>query len=250
MDNSGLNVSALSVLIISKHTLMREGLKALVADTPFRIFFERENVRAAVEQPVGNVALVLLGVSLGSHLVERLKMLRAAYPHARIVCYSPSVNLPLDTLNALFGSSADGWLVSSSLPQVLRQSLDLIMMGESVLPFSLIASIANGAEPTVTREEPPQGPVEENFSMREMQVLEFVQAGKSNKAIARELGLSEATVKVHMKNVLRKIGATNRTEAAIWMMKRRKTTEGINGQSSSPEQIASERITSAQVAGD
>ena len=63
MENSSLAVSALSVLIVSRHTLVREGLKAMIADTPFRIVCERDSVRSAVEQPAGNVALVLLGVS-------------------------------------------------------------------------------------------------------------------------------------------------------------------------------------------
>ena len=226
MKNSGIAVSALSVLIVSCHTLVREGLKAMIADTPFRILCERDSVRSAVEQPAGNVALVLLGVSLGSDLVERLKLLRAAYPHARIVCYSPSANLPLKTLNTIFGSSLDGWLLSSSPPQVLRQSLDLIMMGESVLPYSLIAS--SFPNETTPRQEEPAA-MEETFSMRELQVLEILQNGKSNKIIARELGLSEATIKVHIKNVLRKLGASNRTEAAIWMTKHRRMVEDMNG---------------------
>jgi two-component system nitrate/nitrite response regulator NarL len=224
--NTNSAVSALSVLIVSRHTLVREGLKAMIADTPFRIVFERESVRSAVEQPAGNVALVLMGGALGVELVEKLKMLRAAYPHARIVCYSPSVNLPLKTLNAIFGSSLDGWLLSSSPPQVLRQSLDLVMMGESVLPFSLIAS-SFPDEAAPLHEEPSA--VEETFSIRELQVLEILQNGKSNKIIARELGLSEATIKVHIKNVLRKLGASNRTEAAIWMTKHRRLSANMNG---------------------
>jgi two-component system, NarL family, nitrate/nitrite response regulator NarL len=228
MENSSLNVSALSVLIVSPHTLVREGLKGMIADTPFRIVCERDSVRSAVEQPAGNVALVLLGVSLGVELVERLKMLRTAYPHARTVCYSPSVNLPLKTLNAIFGGSVDGWLLSSSPPQVLRQSLELIMMGESVLPFSLIASsFPNETEPRREEQPPATTAAEYAFSTRELQVLEILQNGKSNKVIARELGLSEATIKVHVKNVMRKLGAANRTEAAIWMSRQRKTTEDL-----------------------
>jgi two-component system, NarL family, nitrate/nitrite response regulator NarL len=235
---AALNVSALSVLIISRHTLVREGLKAMIADTSFRVVCERDSVRSAVEQPAGNVALVLLGASLSSDLVVRLKMLRAAYPHARTVCYSPSANLPLKTLNEIFGASIDGWLLSSSPPQVLRQSLDLIMIGESVLPFSLIASsFSDGTEPRHEEQQPQSTAAECAFSMREVQVLEILQTGKSNKAIARELGLAEATVKVHIKSVLRKLGASNRTEAAIWMAKHRKTTADINGLPSAPCRI-------------
>jgi two-component system nitrate/nitrite response regulator NarL len=122
----------------------------------------------------------------------------------------------MKTLTGLFGSSLDGCLLSNSPPHALRQSLDLIMMGESVFPFSLLMSSFPAeadpisAEPTI---------VNESFSMRELQVLAILQNGKSNKTIAREVGLSEATIKVHIKNVLRKLGASNRTEAAIWMMK-------------------------------
>jgi two-component system nitrate/nitrite response regulator NarL len=239
MENSSITVSALSVLIISHHTLVREGFKAMLAHTPFTVVCERESVRSAMEQPPGNVALVLMDVSLGEEAVERLKTLRATYPHARIACYSPSVSLPLKTLNAIFGQSVDGWLLSSSPPEVLRQSLELIMMGERVLPFSLIASsFPNETEPR------HQGQLqvaadEYAFSMRERQVLKILQDGKSNKAIARELGLSEATIKVHVKNIMQKLGVSNRTEAAIWMMKHRRIDEHINGRPSLLGQMAS-----------
>jgi two-component system nitrate/nitrite response regulator NarL len=200
--------------------LVREGLKTLIADMRFDEIVERESIKAAVEQPVGDVVLVLLDAPLRADLIERFKSLRVAYPEARLVCYTPSASLPLDILNDIFGSTFNGCLLSNSSSQALRQSLDLIMMGETVLPYSLItASFSSESRPA--QAEPPS--VEDAFSGRELEVLTILQEGKSNKTIARELGLSEATIKVHLKNVLRKLGASNRTEAAIWMTKHRRT---------------------------
>lgn len=212
--------SSLSVLIVSRHTLVREGLKTLIANMSLKAVSERESITSAVEQPVADVALVLLGAPLRPDLMEKFKTLRDAYPHARLVCYTSSVSLPLKILNEVFGSTFDGCLLSSSSSQALRQSLALIMMGESVLPFSLIAASFPGDTPPVPDEVPA---VEDTFSGREREVLTILQEGKSNKTIARELGLSEATVKVHVKNLLRKLGASNRTEAAIWMTKHKKS---------------------------
>ena len=217
--------SSLSSLIVSRHTLVREGLKALIADMPFRGVFERDSIRAAVAQPAGSVGLVLVGAPLRPDLVEKFKMLRVGYPHARIVCYTSTVRLPLKTLNSIFGSTFDGCLLSNSPPQALRQSLALIMMGESVLPLSLIASALSAETESIQHEV---GPAEDTFSARELEVLTILQDGKSNKTIARELGLSEATIKVHIKNVLRKLGASNRTEAAIWMTRHKKGVLGTD----------------------
>jgi two-component system nitrate/nitrite response regulator NarL len=215
------NDSALSVLIVSRHTLVREGLKALIADMPFGIIFERDSIRAAIAQAPSNIGLVLAGAPLRPDLVDTFKMLRATYPHARIVCYTSTINLPLETLNMVFPSTFDGCLLSSSPPQALRQSLDLIMMGESVIPFSLVAASASAdIEPGQARHGVSE--VARAFSDRELEILTILQDGKSNKAIARDLGLSEATIKVHIKNVLRKLGASNRTEAAIWITKNKK----------------------------
>lgn len=213
--------SALSVLIISRHTLIREGLKALIADMPFGIIFERDSIRAAVAQAPSNVGLVLAGAPLRPDLVEKFKMLRVAYPHARIVCYTSAVSLPPETLNMIFRSTLDGCLLSSSSCHALHQSLDLILMGESVIPVSLLgAPTSANAEPL--RSQPEVSVSVHAFSDREVEILTILQDGKSNKEIARDLGLSEATVKVHIKNVLRKLGVSNRTEAAIWMAKNNK----------------------------
>jgi two-component system, NarL family, nitrate/nitrite response regulator NarL len=96
---------------------------------------------------------------------------------------------------------------------VFVQSLRLICTGERVFPRDLLAGRPQAASP----ETAPQSEAA-RLSPREKEILSHVVGGHSNKLIARELGITEATVKVHLKSVLRKIGADNRTQAAIWAL--------------------------------
>ena len=69
-----------------------------------------------------------------------------------------------------------------------------------------------------SRPKLPTADLKADLSRRELQILKCLADGDSNKLIARDLGISDATVKVHVKNILRKISATNRTQAAIWAL--------------------------------
>jgi two-component system, NarL family, nitrate/nitrite response regulator NarL len=94
------------------------------------------------------------------------------------------------------------------------QSLRLISAGERVFPSGLGLDIRPQAPSAGT--EPGRGGSQ--LSPREREILSHLVTGHSNKAIARDLGITEATVKVHLKSVQRKIRVDNRTQAAIWAM--------------------------------
>jgi two-component system nitrate/nitrite response regulator NarL len=101
--------------------------------------------------------------------------------------------------------------------------LELIMLGESVLPFQVVRSIMNQApqtqEPSLQNKsvEPSlYGATTCKLSAREAQILGCLKEGAPNKLIARKLDITEATIKVHIKAILRKIGVANRTQAAMW----------------------------------
>jgi two-component system nitrate/nitrite response regulator NarL len=108
----------------------------------------------------------------------------------------------------------DGYLLSDLSPAALVQSLQLVLLGEKVFPTSLAALLVSGLTDNVVT-MPGGG---RGLSEREGQILRFLVHGESNKMIANHLGITEATVKVHLKTVLRKIGALNRTQAAIWAL--------------------------------
>lgn len=202
------------VLVITEHTLTREGMKSFFADSRYKIRHEATSISKAIELADEHCDLILIGSRLDDEFVLPLKALRQVYPHSRIVFYAQRVQLGHSTLIDIFGGSLDGCLLSESSLEVLHQSLDLVMMGEHVFPFSLMFTTFPSEGDLADGAHAPNGPV---FSDRERQVLNFLREGRSNKFIARELALSEATIKVHIKTLLRKIGCTNRTQAAIWV---------------------------------
>ncbi|MET0529896.1 MAG: response regulator transcription factor [Microvirga sp.] len=121
-------------------------------------------------------------------------------------------------------AGADGICLTSSSPEVLLHSMQLVMLGEVVVSSELI--LAALAAPVSEAEAPPEvnlgiepafGPAPKQLlSNREAQVLSWLKEGAPNKVIARKLNVAEATIKVHVKAILKKIGVGNRAQAAIW----------------------------------
>jgi two-component system nitrate/nitrite response regulator NarL len=124
-------------------------------------------------------------------------------------------------------ASVDGFCLAAASPEVLTKSFELIMLGETVVPSVVLRSIMIGAAPR--RDERLQDNTAEpdlsdmkscKLSAREMEILGCLREGAPNKLIARKLKITEATIKVHVKAILRKIGASNRTQAAMWASQR------------------------------
>jgi len=204
------------VIAITEHTLTRGGIKAFFANTRYKIRHDFATINKAIEVADDHCDLIFIGSRLDEEMVVPLKALRQVYPHSRIVFYAQRVQLPRSLLIDIFGANLDACLLSDSSLDVLRKSLDLVMMGENVFPFSLLLTTVPSEGEAADYAQASNGPM---FSDRERQVLHFLRDGRSNKFIARELQLSEATIKVHIKTLLRKIGCTNRTQAAIWVTK-------------------------------
>jgi two-component system nitrate/nitrite response regulator NarL len=116
-----------------------------------------------------------------------------------------------------------GFCSAASDPAILIKALELVVLGESVLPFQVVRSILDAApqnqgQPLQRKATEPQlSDLKEcKLSERETQVLSYLRQGAPNKIIARQFDITEATIKVHVKAILRKIGAANRTQAAMW----------------------------------
>ncbi len=209
--------------LIDSNKLFREGLKRLLDDSPFQIVAEAGNLREAVSAVEGGThpQLILLDlVSGGDEEAEGMRRLRAVLPEARMVILTSEL-CTRRLANAL-EAGADGYLMKDLSSDALAQSLRLVMMGEKVFPTHLAALLisgrvnGNGADMPVSRK---------GLSQREVQILRCLLNGDSNKMIANHLNITEATVKVHLKSLLRKINASNRTQAAIWAL-----NNGIGGE--------------------
>ena len=194
-------------ILIEANRLFRQGLKHLLADTRFAV----EEEFGTIEQAVGGApgcGLVIIGDA--GKAAGNLHQIRDAYPDARVVVLVSE--LSVDNLRETMNTGADGFLMKDVSPEALIQSLELVMMGEKVFPTNLAAMLLDLSS------APSSMNSVRGLTQREQEILQALVTGSSNKVIAYTLGITEATVKVHLKTLLRKIDVNNRTQAAIWAM--------------------------------
>jgi len=215
-----------SVLLVLRSQLLREGLKRLLTEAGFMISGEATNSSEALSmlQPGNDIALdlVIIDAALCGETSRLQQDIRSAFSDSRIIILADEQSMSLIGITNLV--DADGILSSEISPDAMIQSLRLIQLGERVVPSDLIVTLLrrNFVEVTSTV-EPQVDPAAESYNQssptpRETQILRCLLLGSSNKVIARQLGITEATVKVHVKGLLRKIRASNRTQAAIWAL--------------------------------
>jgi len=202
-----------TVLVIDDHPLFRKGAEQLISlDEDFELAGEATNGERGVEltrQLKPDVVLLDLNMQ-DMDGIAVLKQLKAK-EHEPVVIMLTVSNAEDDIIAAL-RCGADGYLLKDMEPEEILIKLRRAIGGQTVLDESISTLLAN-----VLRNEnrsPPLNQIE--FTSREKQIVSLIAEGKSNKAIARELGISDGTVKVHVKNVLRKLNLSSRLEAAVW----------------------------------
>ncbi len=207
------------VLLVDDHTLFRRGLAALLARDPqLRVVGDAadagEALRRAQElQP----DLILLDNHLpGVRGVDVLPALRDAAPAARLLMLTVSEDEA--DLSAALRGGACGYLLKTMEGDALVLSIHRAMAGTSVIAdemtSKLVTAYRNAASPAADVAAAPASPLEE-LSPREREILRCIVSGASNKEIARELGIAETTVKIHVQHLLRKLGVASRVQAAV-----------------------------------
>jgi two-component system nitrate/nitrite response regulator NarL len=213
------------VLLVLRSQLLREGLKRLLTEGGFIVSKEAASPAEAVAflQPEDGPVFdfIIIDAALCGEASRLQQDIRAAFNESKIIILADEQNM--ESIGANNIVEADGVLSSEISPEAMIQSLRLIQLGERVAPSELILALLkrNFVDGTCRPEPHIQLSIERNGQSptpREQQILRCLLLGYSNKVIARHLGITEATVKVHVKGVLRKIRASNRTQAAIWAM--------------------------------
>ncbi|PVE21767.1 hypothetical protein DC522_24690 [Microvirga sp. KLBC 81] len=213
--------------LICDNSLLRSGLQRILSETPF-IIAEPASVAGSkrFQGLAPEAALVLIEASQNTgRVLEIVKQVREQLPEARIVVLADQFDLRFVRLGRAAG--ADGFCLAASAPEVLIKWFELVMVGEAVMPSAILRSIAIGTAPDQDQplHDDMEGPSLSDLktyklSAREMEILGCLKEGAPNKLIARKLDITEATIKVHVKAILRKIGASNRTQAAMWASQR------------------------------
>jgi two-component system, NarL family, nitrate/nitrite response regulator NarL len=204
-------------VLVQRSGLLREGLARLLDNSPlFHIvaMFPHFHDQVAGALPKGEPGLVLVDLDCDS-----IKRLKEAWPSARIaVLAEPS---DADVAISAFRAGANAYLAGVTSGDALIKSLELVMAGATIFPGEMLRTIlgSNCASPLVEIADSKLSAANiAALSAREAAILGCLADGSSNKVIARRLDAAEATVKVHVKAILRKIGVKNRTQAAIWAL--------------------------------
>lgn len=201
----------MKILVADDHPLIREAFRHLLADlAPDVTVFEAGDCettrRLAAEYP--DLDLVLLDLRLpGPGGLVTLDALRRDYPALPVVVVS-AVEDPGAVRNVLT-RGAMGFIPKSSTNEVMLNALRLVLSGGRYLPADLLS--ADGSSPATG----PSTAEELHLTDRQREVLALMVQGKSNKHICRELGLAEATVKIHVTAILRALKVTSRAQAIV-----------------------------------
>jgi two-component system nitrate/nitrite response regulator NarL len=202
-----------AVWLIDAQPLLRTGLRTHLSVSGFEVAAEGASLDEACEARKNTMSpdLIILDYAQGT---ETVRQVASAHPTARLVVLAEKVSLP--ELSAAFSAGAHGYLLKSISANALVESLRLALAGEKIFPSQMTAvleSLSAGTSAHATS-APKIGGVQ--LSHQEFEVTRRLAEGFANKSIAMELSITEATVKVHVKSLMRKIGVINRTQAAIW----------------------------------
>ena len=202
-----------SVVVIDDHPLFRKGAVQLFEpDNSFELIGDAASGMEGIEL-IRHLKpdLVLLDLNMkGMDGIAVLKQLEKIEHDSIIVMLTVSDSE--DDIVAALRCGADGYLLKDMEPEDILIKLNRAITGQTVLDEVISSRLAN-----VLRNENLSPPLSQtDFTVREEQVVARVAKGKSNKIIARELGISDGTVKVHIKNILRKLNLNSRLEIAVW----------------------------------
>ena len=224
-----LRQHSFAVILVGRSILLREGLARILRAANFRILASvssADDLRPS--KATLHLPLLYLIVHTGDDFdiaLEQIALFRNRRPDARIAIVAD--HYWLNELTSAFRAGANGYFVNVITCDRFIRSIELVMMGETIFPpefLSLIidanrphlveaaASVRNG-EPILVATEDATAPL---LSPQEKVILRCIIEGDSNKSIARKIDITEATVKVHVKAILRKIRVQNRTQAAVW----------------------------------
>ncbi len=196
------------ILIADDHPMVRDALRrTLLLVHPQAQVLEAADYAGTVQQLQAHgpgLALVDLHMP-GMDRVDGLRRLRLQFPQVALVVASGEDDPAV--IRATLAAGAVAFLPKSEAPEVLQQALRLVLNGGSYTPPQALADLRHGA--VLSR------PDASGLTPRQMDVLRCLMRGQPNKLIARELGLTEGTVKIHIAAILRVLQARNRTEAVV-----------------------------------
>jgi DNA-binding NarL/FixJ family response regulator len=198
----------ITVLTVDDHSLLRKGIAALVnAEPDMKLIAEASNGQGAVESfRLHRPDVTLMDIQMpGFNGIEAINRIRSEFPDAHIIVLTTYTG-DAQVVKAL-RAGARAYILKGHVHRELLETIRAVHAGQKRIPPDIAAELAEHA-------------ADDDLTQREIDVLRLIAAGNSNKLIADQLSIGEATVKSHVTNILSKLGANDRTHAATIGIKR------------------------------
>lgn len=235
---------AVATMLVGSNSLLREGLAHILCPPKFRVVASGPGIAAFDITALAQYQSILLIFESGdipARAIEFIATFKRQNTAARVVVLGSGWRPP--DIVAVFQAGANAYFAQVKASEEFLKTIELVMLGQTILPVELLPLVYDpgvsdvGSKILATTENDPKddrqltlaGNTRSLLSAREKSILHCIAQGASNKRIAREFDISEATVKVHVKTILRKVGVSNRTQAAIWAMSREGSIHTNNG---------------------
>jgi DNA-binding NarL/FixJ family response regulator len=220
---------AFVTVLVEPRALLREGLVRILRSARFQIVTSTVLLDQSIMETLAQYESALLVIGSGTDpesATRQIELFRRGHQTGRIVVLADRY-VASDVISA-FRAGASAYLAQVTTSEKLIKSLELVMLGETIMPGDIVPSILdlryeaipqeiNMNKESLTGAELDHVP---HLSAQEKRILGFLVEGYSNKVMARRMDIAEATVKAHVKAILRKVRVQNRTQAAVWAMNR------------------------------
>jgi len=216
-----------ATVLVEPNVLLREGLIRILKTGPFRILSSAASVEASIPSRLSQTRSMLLVIGVADDPDDTAKQIarfKEKHGSGRVAVLADHYQSS-DVVSA-FRAGANAYFTKVTTCDALIKSLELVMLGETIVPSEILSLIiadkyeANDLKVETDAQE--QAKVVSNdarpLSVQETRIMSYLIAGNSNKLIARKINITEATVKVHVKAILRKVRVQNRTQAVVWAM--------------------------------
>src|SRR6266852_4455221 len=243
-----------ATILVGKNILLREGLARILCSANFRILASVSRADDLLPSKLQLHQPLFLIVHTGDDFdsaVEQIELFRDQHPGGRIAVVADHYRL--GELVSAFRAGANGYFADVMACDVFIKSMELVMMGETIFPPAFLSFVLDPERDRLGQAAPrdennqamlvrTENTFAPQLSTREKSILRRLIEGDSNKCIARKIDIAEATVKVHVKAILRKIRVHNRTQAAIWGVNHGSPTRPANKNSTPSTSDMSKRL--------